>query len=56
MALAIAWRNPNPVQTTKRCIRFGEGIPTDIYLVLERIAGTDEQQRANMSVLEVTLQ
>jgi hypothetical protein len=39
MALAIAWRNPNPVQTTKRCMRFGEGIPTDIYLVQERTPG-----------------
>jgi hypothetical protein len=34
-------------------MRFGKGIPTDIYLVQERIAGADEQWWTNMSVLEV---
>jgi hypothetical protein len=53
MALAIAWRNPSPVHTTQRCVRFGKGIPSDIYLVQELIRGADEGQWANMSVLEV---
>jgi hypothetical protein len=53
MVLAIAWRNPNPVHTTKRCIRFGKGMPSDIYVVQELIAGADEQQWTDMSVLEV---
>jgi hypothetical protein len=50
MALAIAWRNPNPVHTIKRCIKFGKGTLSDIYVVQELIAGANW---SFMSVLEV---
>jgi hypothetical protein len=53
MALAIAWRNPNPVHTTSRCIKFGRDTPSDLYLVQELIAGAYEAEWASMSVLEV---
>jgi hypothetical protein len=51
MALAVAWRNPNPVHTTKRCIKFGR--PSAIYLVQELIAGAEEGQWVTTSVLEI---
>jgi hypothetical protein len=53
MALAIAWRNPNPVHTTSRCIKFGTNTPSDLYLLQELIAGAYEAEWASMSVLEV---
>jgi hypothetical protein len=49
MALAIAWRNPNPVHITRRCLKFGN----DIYVVQERCAGAEEEQWATKSVLEI---
>jgi hypothetical protein len=53
MALAIAWRNPTPMHIRKRCIRFGKGIRSDIYLVQELMIAAEEQRWADMSVLEV---
>ena len=50
MGLAIAWRNPNPVQTTKRYIKFGKGTRSGIYVVQELVAGADW---SSMSVLEL---
>jgi hypothetical protein len=53
MTIAIAWQNPTPVHASKRCIKFGKDTSSDMYLVQELIAGADEEQWANMSVLEV---
>jgi hypothetical protein len=53
MALAIAWRNPTSIHTTKRCIKFENDLPGDIYVVQELIAEAKEGRWANMSVLEV---
>jgi len=53
MALAVAWRNPNAVHPTSRCIKFGGDTPSHIYLLQELIAGADEGEWASMSVLEV---
>jgi hypothetical protein len=53
MSLAIAWRNPNPVHTTKRCIKFENDLPSDIFIVQELIAREKGGQWSNMFVLEV---
>lgn len=53
MELKIAWRNPNPVHTVKRCVKVGTHNLSVIYFVQELIAGADAGQWANVSVLEV---
>jgi hypothetical protein len=53
MALAIAWRNPTLMHTTKRCIKFENDLPGHIYVVQELIAEAKERRWANVSVLEV---
>ena len=41
------------MHTTKRCVKFENDLPSDIYVVQELIAGAKEGQSASMSVLEV---
>jgi hypothetical protein len=53
MRMAIAWRNPRPVQTSHRYVKVTDIASGSVYVIQEMISGAQEDKWADLSTLEV---
>ena len=53
MGLVIAWRNPHPVQTVRRCTRMSENGACARYFVEELIGGAQDGAWIDSSTMEI---
>jgi hypothetical protein len=52
MRMAIVWRNPCPVHSIRRSVKVSDNGSATRYFVEELIAAVQEEQWADLSILE----
>lgn len=52
MRMAIGWRNPCPVHSIRRSVKVSDNGSSARYFVEELIAGVQEEQWAELSILQ----